>query len=786
MANVEASAVAPLEATTVAPIEAIAGGSDPTRPQGLVPPNLYFQDSESDGEEDFTIPFTTDEESMYFPHSSLIDDGPLQPISANHPALTDAETIAVATLGATVVAYVEDSVGGSNLSSDEAPVAKKPSKRGGMMDYFNILPVGTSLPAIRPPPKKKSKPATMPDFFSPRTPGPLPPLQPVSSATNTTATPSSSNIGSTQTDRAFTSVSSPVEKGPGKKLAYRHALVDNYDLIEPMDEANETCLQSRADLDQIAAHMRCGRDGCENHLDYVFVGNGPGRYVKWLCSDRSCNYGFDSRSTRINVSIPVERVAVPELQEEIPGLPVDEVEGEVLQQIQRIYYNDFAATYMSQRNDSGYNGYARLFAGLHLQPVSGPTYYHYCKLVYAKHHEHFSSMIEVSLERVKRFYMDVLHIQPDENGLIPIMVSFDTTFPRRGYKSLFATGYIVEAFTGMVIDKAIIAKCRVCASSEYRQIGNCPHRDQHHGSSGDMEALLAIKLFEASRGLGFMYKVLICDGDSKAYSHIKNFYGPGTVDKEFCGNHVSKIAGNQFRKMRTNSYQWVYCRASKKLVKRYLFTGKKGVTDKFINKLSTLYQNIVKDTTLSTVEKQDRVLALLSHNTDSPFSGLSLDDHHSKCGIMCEYKRALVDRTAPPARTARPFAKYRKNPMAMDLIKKVFEHLARAELLSHCSRGLTQNINESIHSKQHVMSDKCKWHSEETLLFVMEVTILQHNFGHEKACLLHYLTNGTSQTLVKVLRTEDEESSRVARRPPVAARRAARGAGYGAGRHDRV
>ena len=114
--------------------------------------------------------------------------------------------------------------------------------------------------------------------------------------------------------------------------------------------------------------------------------------------------------------------------------------------VKKIHYSDFAGTYMSQRNDIGYNGYSRLLAGLHVRPVDETTYHRHRKIVYSHHHRQFHEMISANRLTVKKYYRDCLHTEPDEDGILSIAVSVDTTFAKRG--SLF---YLLILTLSMII-----------------------------------------------------------------------------------------------------------------------------------------------------------------------------------------------------------------------------------------------------------------------------------------------------------------------------------------------
>ena len=61
------------------------------------------------------------------------------------------------------------------------------------------------------------------------------------------------------------------------------------------------------------------------------------------------------------------------------------------------------------------------------------------------------------------------------------------------------------------------------------------------------------------------------------------------------------------------------------------------------------------------------------------------------------------------------------------------------ELLEKCTRGLTQNANESFHSKIWMRVRKIKNDGIKRVTFVAKATVLDHNFGYQKANLLKSL-----------------------------------------------
>ena len=57
--------------------------------------------------------------------------------------------------------------------------------------------------------------------------------------------------------------------------------------------------------------------------------------------------------------------------------------------------------------------------------------------------------------------------------------------------------------------------------------------------------------------------------------------------------------------------------------------------------------------------------------------------------------------------------------------------------MKRCAKKVTQNLNESVHAKLWRRIFKFKHHSKKRYRFACLMTVLVHNFGHEKGSLLH-------------------------------------------------
>ena len=146
----------------------------------------------------------------------------------------------------------------------------------------------------------------------------------------------------------------------------------------------------------------------------------------------------------------------------------------------------------------------------------------------------------------------------DHNEIIPaeIKVSYDGSWPTRGFRSNYGVGCVIEMTTGYVIDFEIMSKyCFQCARKKTELGEESPefnewykgHKSEcsrnHEGSSGAMEMKAAEAIWKRSESFNLKYKTMVSDGDSKTVQHLNEskVYGPDyVVTKEECSNHVGK------------------------------------------------------------------------------------------------------------------------------------------------------------------------------------------------------------------------------------------------------
>lgn len=183
------------------------------------------------------------------------------------------------------------------------------------------------------------------------------------------------------------------------------------------------------------------------------------------------------------------------------------------------------------------------------------------------------------------------------------------------------------------------------------------------------------------------YTTMLSDGDLKTFNHLQNLriYRRVILEKEECLNHVSKRLFTALTDLVKNGK-----------IQGITLGGKKSgaLTNKVISLLSIYYRASVVRNYSNVNAMQKDILATLTHcsSTDS-------SPNHSKCpkskDSWCFYNKAIAHGKVPPSHTTmRVVLKH----TTVDYMKPIYILLTSTELLSRCTRGLTQNANEAVHS----------------------------------------------------------------------------------------
>ena len=405
--------------------------------------------------------------------------------------------------------------------------------------------------------------------------------------------------------------------------------------------------------------------------------------------------------------------------------------------------NDLKQIYTCLLEDKGYSGYRRFAAAQNITPLSISNYYSNCEYLYKMMEKCTEEHLREVHKKVIIFYKDELKVNKIL-GLIPLTVSLDGTYKKRGYHSNFAASFLIEAYSGHIIDYELSEKCSICPLKIRNKGGTtCPH-GLFHGSSGSMEVLNAQKLFERGHTLGFRYDTLICDGDCKAYEAIKDTYDT-PVQKEECKLHLIKRARKRMKKLFEDHRETVPNKTCKGTHIEKPFGG-----DEFKilpSKFGGFYSKaVIENKHLGVDAMSNAVKASFYHNLDHEFaSNRDRRNFHRFCPKdgWCKFRKEGKIKNGH-------FQKLHKFPKAMEGMVKIYDDLSDTNLLERCKQNMTQNVNESFHSKIYYKVRKTTYHGCKRLRFCVNATILEHNEGFQASSFLPKLgpiTRATKRTL---------------------------------------
>ena len=198
--------------------------------------------------------------------------------------------------------------------------------------------------------------------------------------------------------------------------------------------------------------------------------------------------------------------------------------------------------------------------------------------------------------------------------------------------------------------------------------------------------------------------------------------------------------------------------------------------------VSQLYRLAVYDNTEAGPRAQSKaVKAVLWHELDRPDSTKEERDryHEYCCPSWCPYKKWVTD-GQPGESFVRLFTKDSQGksipwkggyyarldvdyPDAFQGVADIFDTVGSLTLMNRCKKKVTQNLNESVHSKLWRKVLKYKFHRYGRYRFACVMVMMEHNFGRDKGSLLHCLASMTKPAQSD-LRYKDKESINVASR----------------------
>ena len=271
--------------------------------------------------------------------------------------------------------------------------------------------------------------------------------------------------------------------------------------------------------------------------------------------------------------------------------------------------------------------------------------------------------LDQSIAVVRAMHCDLNPDFPSDQP-VPITVSFDGTWHKRGHMSMHGVAAVIEVMTGLVVDYIVLSTyCHSCSLKrhEFRDdpasfdTWHAEHVDDcsinFHGSSNAMEVEAAKQLWSRSVGRHrLMYVGMLGDGDSEEHKAVVDMqpYGPDVdIVKEECLNHAHKRMGTALLKLSKE----------KKLGGR----GEGRLTKENALRMQHYYRYALNAGAGDVDGMRNRVWATLFHcmSTDD-------DPNHTRCPSgeesWCFYKRAEARDEEPPSH-----AVHVKHPLAFDV-----------------------------------------------------------------------------------------------------------------------
>ena len=310
------------------------------------------------------------------------------------------------------------------------------------------------------------------------------------------------------------------------------------------------------------------------------------------------------------------------------------------------------------------------------------------------------AVLESGNKSMQRAADAVLSQRADQAQPRDVPVSTDGTWMRRGHSSLYGIQTVISWDTHQVLDVEVLSQyCSACTSWNSRKVSGKVTDEEFTEwqalhlescaintdvSAPAMESTSVVSLWKRSEEKrGLCYTQYIGDGDSKGYHNVvaSDPYGETVVVKEECIGHVQKRLGKGLRDLK------VKC-GSEKLSDGKPLGGKGWLTDKKIDSLQNYYGIAVRKHAGDVPGVYRAIWASVCHE-------ISTDEKpmHQYCpsgeSSWCHYQGAQVTGFDFKHKPALPMPVFEK-------MKPIYYRLTDRQLLDRCTRGATQNANESL------------------------------------------------------------------------------------------
>ncbi|KAE8741173.1 hypothetical protein FOCC_FOCC013296 [Frankliniella occidentalis] len=505
-----------------------------------------------------------------------------------------------------------------------------------------------------------------------------------------------------------------------------------FKITEVNKTTDEYILMHSKSLQQLASFFKC--DLCRTPLTTTITER-KGSAAKVIMSCPDCSEIFSETFTSARVA-----------EEESSRPPFE---------INRKLVDAFVST------GNGHAAMQRFGAVVGLNIMDSRSYANHLRKVTLSAEVLSKEVLQKSRDIVRNHYIEMDPSLADQE-VIDIDVSFDGSWHRRGFSSLYGIAAVIDIATGLIVDYVVLSKfCHMCSltatdlgedTPEYKewyeghiQSGEC--NINYEGSSGGMEVEAAVILAGRSvEKAKFRYLHILGDGDAKSISAINKAkpYGEGVeVKKEECVNHINKRLGNALRE------------AVKKSTARGEKLGGRGdntLTQAKMLKLQRYYTKAIIENAGDVKQMQKAIKATLYHcsSTDQkPMHQFCSEGKNS----WCFYKKGLAEKKKKKdLKHANMGTKLSQN--VFKALLPIYERVSSTELLERCKRLATSNANEAFHSVVWKKCPKMTFISKSRLDIGMAQAVAEFNMGFSATeSLKAVVTHGTLADISETIAT---------------------------------
>lgn len=396
---------------------------------------------------------------------------------------------------------------------------------------------------------------------------------------------------------------------------------------------------------------------------------------------------------------------------------------------------------------------------------------------FARHTKSISQVMQQEAEikmsqAAKRIRKLVLEKNPnadkqDKDGAIPVTISIDGTWHKRGYSSKYGVVIAILVDTGEVIDFEVLSKhCYQCKQHQgddkdsekykkWRDTHAATCNINHQGSSGEMEGVGALKIFSRSiEKHKLKYATFVGDGDSDTFKVVKEgvekIYGSRyQVAKEECIGHIQKRMGNALRR-------YVKEMKGNKMNDNKTVGGKGRLTKLKIDQIQRYYGQAIRKHVGNLEEMQKAIWAIFFHTVTSPGT-VSMKIQHQYCPkgneSWCKFNNNLETGKKTYDESGR------LPPAFYEPLKPIFKRLSTKELLQKCQKGLTQNANESLNNLIWQRCPKTMFFGKERVVSAVSEAVCVFNTGAGAKALIMKAAgvNEMGSNFLSALRKRDND-----------------------------